>query len=79
VTSSYFSTSSTAANEGVNTPSSEEENAFGNMGELPERRRDVSAPKKETTDDLMRRGSVDERTMTMGRQRLFVANPDLSD
>jgi hypothetical protein len=37
------------------------------------------AKKKETAEDLIRRGSVDERTMTLGRQRLFVANPDLSD
>lgn len=33
-----------------------------------------------TTEDLRRRGSVDERTGTMsGAVRLFVANPDLSD
>ncbi|OBT50401.1 hypothetical protein VE04_09603 [Pseudogymnoascus sp. 24MN13] len=27
-------------------------------------------------EELRRRGSVDERTMTMSAQRLFVANPD---
>lgn len=70
--SSYF-----AAEEAASTPSSEEENAFGNMGDLPQKV--GPEKKKETTEDLMRRGSVDERTMTMGRQRLFVANPDLSD
>ena len=47
--------------------------------ELPVRRKDAETQPKETTEDLIRRGSVDERTMTMGRQRLFVANPDLSD
>jgi len=72
--SSYFTS------EGANTPSSEEENAFGAMGDLPKKSEiKNNVPKKETTDDLIRRGSVDERTMTMGRQRLFVANPDLSD
>jgi len=29
--------------------------------------------------DLKRRGSVDDRAMTMGGVRLFVANPDLDD
>ncbi|KIW07318.1 uncharacterized protein PV09_02168 [Verruconis gallopava] len=72
--SSYFH------QEGSNTPSSEEdsrENSFGAMGALPEKKGRIE--KKETAEDLIRRGSVDERTMTMGRQRLFVANPDLSD
>lgn len=76
--SSYFVA---PVEEGENTPSSEEENAFGGVSELP-RKNKMAAPlgkKKETAEDLIRRGSVDERTMTMGRQRLFVANPDLSD
>lgn len=34
---------------------------------------------KNAAEDLRRRGSVDERTMTMSGPRLFVANPDLSD
>jgi hypothetical protein len=54
--------------------SSTRENSFGAMGALPER-----SQERETKDpdDLIRRGSVDERTMTMGRNvRLFVANPD---
>lgn len=66
------------------TPSSGEsgessrENSFGGMGALPAKK--APAVKKDTTEDLIRRGSVDERTMTMGRSvRLFVANPDLSD
>jgi hypothetical protein len=59
---------------------SSEERKYGDVGSMP-------APgllkppvtiKKESKDDLVRRGSVDERTMTMGT-RLFVANPDLSD
>ena len=59
--------------------SSERENSFGNVGQM-------QAPKAEkeskTLEDLRRRGSVDERANTMGymgRGRLFVANPDLSD
>jgi hypothetical protein len=52
------------------------ERNFGDVGAMP-----VSLPKieKKGTDDLVRRGSVDERTMTMGNTRLFIANPDLSD
>lgn len=53
------------------------ERHFGDVGQMPQ-----SLPKpateKKGSDDLVRRGSVDERTMTMGT-RLFVANPDLSD
>ncbi|KZF20386.1 hypothetical protein L228DRAFT_270459 [Xylona heveae TC161] len=32
-----------------------------------------------TSEELRRRGSVDDRTMTLSGVRLFVANPDLSD
>lgn len=55
----------------------EEEN-FGGIGRLP-----PSNPKTERDfkleEELRRRGSVDDRAMTMSGQRLFVANPDLSD
>jgi len=54
------------------------ERNFGDIGQMPQ-----SLPKpvleKKKSDDLHRRGSVDERTMTMGNTRLFIANPDLSD
>lgn len=54
------------------------ERNFGDVGQMPQ-----SLPKpdpnKKTSDELHRRGSVDERTMTMGNTRLFIANPDLSD
>ena len=40
----------------------------------PSPERNVKSP-----DDLRRRGSVDDRTMTLSAGRLFVANPDLSD
>ncbi|KAI9664204.1 MAG: hypothetical protein M1831_002383 [Alyxoria varia] len=60
---------------------SEQENSFGGVSGLPQRVRDPSTEHKpESLDDLQRRGSVDERTMTMrGYGKLFVANPDLSD
>lgn len=56
----------------------EAEQKFGDIGRLP-----PSQPKTEREfkleDDLRRRGSVDDRAMTLSGQRLFVANPDLSD
>lgn len=58
---------------------SERENSFGGPAALPKRANE-HRESKESVDDLIRRGSVDERTMTIGRGvRLFVANPDLSD
>jgi hypothetical protein len=79
--SDYFAQSGGAGGSGGSGSSgnSERENSFGNVGLLPPK--EEKEEKEETTnDDLIRRGSVDERTMTMGRAvRLFVANPDLSD
>ena len=60
--------------------SSEQENSFGNVGQM-EAPKSEEKPRK-TSEELRRRGSVDERTNTMGymgQGRLFVANPDLSD
>ncbi|KAF2483764.1 hypothetical protein BDY17DRAFT_154336 [Neohortaea acidophila] len=54
------------------------EQDFGGIAGLP-----PSKPRAEqdfkSAEDLKRRGSVDDRAMTMSGQRLFVANPDLSD
>ncbi|OCT52645.1 hypothetical protein CLCR_10695 [Cladophialophora carrionii] len=60
----------------------ESEDSFGEL-------RDLSGPsavqraleQAKKAEDLRRRGSVDERTMSMGQSgvRLFVANPDLDD
>jgi hypothetical protein len=52
------------------------ERNFGEVGPMPQ-----SLPKPDLTnkggaEDLHRRGSVDERTMTMSNTRLFIANPD---
>ncbi|GAM86461.1 hypothetical protein ANO11243_044750 [Dothideomycetidae sp. 11243] len=61
--------------------SSSEERGFGDMGRLPVRSaKDTDEEqRRKTTEELRRRGSVDDRTMTMSGVRLFVANPDLSD
>lgn len=65
----------TKTNLSTGSGSSEERN-FGAVAQLP-----TNLPKveKKGTDDLVRRGSVDERTTTMSNTRLFIANPDLSD
>ena len=57
------------------TPGSAEERNFGDLGGLPQRERTMEEQRK-INDDLKRRGSVDDRTMTMSTGRLFVANPD---
>jgi hypothetical protein len=71
---SYFH--HTKTNLSTGSGSSGERN-FGEVGQMP-----TALPKPEkkgTTEDLVRRGSVDERKMTMSNTRLFIANPDLSD
>ena len=60
--------------------SSEQEKNFGNVGQMEAPKADEK--KRRTSEELRRRGSVDERANTMGFMgggRLFVANPDLSD
>lgn len=59
---------------------SPEEKGFGRLADLPLRREPPDSQLKvKSEDELRRRGSVDDRTMTMSGVRLFVANPDLSD
>lgn len=75
---SYFQ--HTKTNTSTGSGSSGERN-FGDVGQMPAPgmlKPPAATDKKGSKDDLVRRGSVDERTMTMGT-RLFVANPDLSD
>lgn len=56
--------------------SGERENSFGGLGQMPQHEPQAAHAHK-ASDDLRRRGSVDDRTMTMsGAVRLFVANPD---
>lgn len=60
--------------------SGENEDSFGDF-------KDLSAPSAvdkamqqgKSAEELRRRGSVDERAMSMGGVRLFVANPDIDD
>lgn len=73
--SDYFESRSGSGSGG----SVQAEQNFGRAGGL---RQSTAVPKeveRKAEDDLRRRGSVDDRTMTMGGGRLFVANPDLSD
>ena len=58
----------------------DEELNFGGVGNLPQRRTESEdeLAKEQDLADLRRRGSVDERTLTMsGYKKLFVANPDI--
>ena len=74
----YFSARPETKGQTPGSTNSERENEFGGVGTLPHRVRNVK--ETDTTDDLQRRGSVDERTTTMrGYGRLFVANPDADD
>jgi hypothetical protein len=85
----YFGPSTSASSSGPKsgTPSSggsAEEDKFGEAGELrgPSKMSAVAvaAEQARKAEELRRRGSVDERSMTMGgKGRLFVANPDLDD
>lgn len=55
----------------------EAEASYGSLSGLPQRTR--TEKEKLTAEELRRRGSVDERTMTLTGPKLFIANPDLSD
>lgn len=78
--SSYFAsarlTQTTSSSSGGS-----RENSFGQLGSMPEKspaaEEEERRKRKSTADDLIRRGSVDERSMTMSGVRLFVANPDI--
>ncbi|TKA81237.1 hypothetical protein B0A55_02362 [Friedmanniomyces simplex] len=65
--------------QGGSGSSGEQEQRFGGVSQLPERGGTRLETNRKTSEELRRRGSVDDRTMTMGGGRLFVANPDLSD
>lgn len=59
---------------------SDREDSFGAVTEMVGPSGAVAAAQKaKTADDLKRRGSVDDRSMTMSGVRLYIANPDLSD
>lgn len=66
----------------TNRSGSSGERDFGDVGQMPQGLLSTEPQKSKGADDLHRRASVlsvDERTMTMGNTRLFIANPDLSD
>jgi hypothetical protein len=65
--------------QGGSGSSGEAEKNFGRPAGLPVQQRAKPELERKTSDELRRRGSVDDRTMTMSAGRLFVANPDLSD
>jgi len=65
--------------QGGSGSSGEVERNFGRPAGLPVQQRPKAEVERKTSDELRRRGSVDDRTMTMNAGRLFVANPDLSD
>ncbi|KAF2871195.1 hypothetical protein BDV95DRAFT_56695 [Massariosphaeria phaeospora] len=76
----YFEHTQTGLSGGSAGSGSSGERNFGDVGQMPTSLPHPNpAPKKKTSDELHRRGSVDERTMTMSNTRLFIANPDLSD
>lgn len=62
-------------------PGSESEDSFGDFKDMAAPNSKVHAfANAKTAEDLRRRGSVDERAMSMGAGvKLFVANPDLDD
>lgn len=64
--------------QGGSGSSGEVERQFGRPAGLPVQRARSDSERK-TSEELRRRGSVDDRAMTMNAGRLFVANPDLSD
>ncbi|KAL1644410.1 hypothetical protein SLS58_004324 [Diplodia intermedia] len=74
--SEYFPQRQNTGLSGGSGSSGERENSFGGLGQMPQHEPQAAQTHK-TSDDLRRRGSVDDRTMTMsGAVRLFVANPD---
>ncbi|KAI9822501.1 MAG: hypothetical protein M1827_000220 [Pycnora praestabilis] len=81
----YFTQSSgTGISGGSGSGSSgDRENSFGNVTQMAAPHGNSANLGREKSvksqEELRRRGSVDDRTMTMSGVRLFVANPDLSD
>lgn len=82
----YFAQPGGTGNSGGSGDSVEQETSFGNLGQmLPSSQQTTKSStlirekSYRSPDELRRRGSVDDRTMTMSTGRLYVANPDLSD
>ena len=75
----YFSGSGGNGGSGSSSIQAEGEDSFGGVMEMKGPRAALTAAEQaKKAEDLRRRGSVDERAMTMrSGVRLFVANPDL--
>ena len=58
---------------------SQAEASFGRLSGLPQSTGGRQEMDQKTAEELRRRGSVDDRSMTMSGVKLFIANPDLSD
>lgn len=79
-TTDYFAQAPAAGKAASGRSGSSGERQFGEVGKLAAPSvAQTKASASKTADELRRRGSVDDRTMTMSAVRLFVANPDLSD
>lgn len=73
----YFAPSTASRTSSGSANGSPEEKQFGELGKLPVRTQKPEEEEKLSEAELRRRGSVDERTMTMsGYGKLFIANPD---
>lgn len=59
----------------ANVDDEQAEQSYGSLSNLPQRTGDPEQDRK-TAEELRRRGSVDDRSMTMTGTRLFIANPD---
>ena len=79
-TADYFPQPSSAGKATSGGSGSSGERQFGEVGKLAAPSvAQTRAEASKSADELRRRGSVDDRSMTMSAVRLFVANPDLSD
>ena len=76
----YFDKESLARSNSNGPGTPEREDSFGDIKELTGPNAIMKAAENaKKAEELRRRGSVDDRTMTMSGVRLFVANPDLDD
>jgi len=76
----YFETPSAAQGGSGGSGTPEREDSFGDVKEMTGPNAILKAAENaKKAEELRRRGSVDDRTMTMRGVRLFVANPDLDD
>ncbi|MCJ1366767.1 hypothetical protein MMC16_005897 [Acarospora aff. strigata] len=78
-TTDYFTQPSSSGKAMSGGSGSSGERQFGEVGTLAAPSVNHNKAEGKSAEELRRRGSVDDRTMTMSAGRLFVANPDPSD